>query len=141
MSYMPINVYSVHYTSTTHQASYVIHIVYFLINWESTFFLACSKLNSNSDQLSVCRSNLWFAHTGPWDGSSSEGNLSSHTGHILKPLSPSLSILICLSAWWPSSNNFLFALSLALHSVRFWGFLSKKYFSFKRQLIYHQNHY
>ena len=27
------------------------------------------------------------------------------------------------------------------HSVRFWGFLSKNYFSFKKQLIYHQNHY
>ena len=28
-----------------------------------------------------------------------------------------------------------------LHSVRFWGFLSKNYFSFEKQLIYHQNHY
>ena len=27
------------------------------------------------------------------------------------------------------------------HSVRFGGFLSKNYFSFKKQLIYHQNHY
>ena len=27
------------------------------------------------------------------------------------------------------------------HSVRFLGFLSKKFFSFKKQLIYHQNHY